>query len=119
MAFEQGHPKLEGCGRPKGAVTACREIRAKRRENALKYSFEQQERIMALETAIMEDAELRPYDRYRLLVDIERIRQQEMTSSVPAEQNLKIEDEGGIRSSRSLLMEKMEKMDSNNPTEQK
>ena len=108
--FEKGHEALEGSGRPKGAVTQCKEIRAQRRENALMYVLEQQERLRILEENILEDRELRPNERYRLLVDIERIRQQEVTLSVPSEQSLSIDDGSEAKSSRALLMEKMEAM---------
>lgn len=108
--FEKGHEKVEGSGRPKGAVTQCKEIRAQRRENALMYVLEQQERLKALEDEILADKDLRPAERYRLLVDIERIRQQEVTLSVPSEQSLQIDDGSEAKSSRALLMEKMEAM---------
>lgn len=108
--FKKGHEALEGSGRPKGAITQCKEIRAKRRENALMYVLEQQERLKALEDSIMEDRELKSIDRYRLMVDIERIRQQEVTLSVPSEQSLSIEDGNETKSSRALLMAKMEEM---------
>lgn len=106
--FAKGHEKIEGSGRPVGAVTACKEIRAKRRENALIYVVEQQERLEALEASILESNELKAAERYKLLIEIERIRQQEVTLSVPGEQNLKIDDEGEAKSSRRLLMERME-----------
>ena len=109
--FEKGHEKIEGSGRPVGAITQCKEIRAARRNNALMYAVEQQARLKALEESILTDTELRPFERYRLLVDIERIRQQEVTLSVPGEQNLKIEDEGAVKSSRALLMEKMAELE--------
>jgi hypothetical protein len=112
--FKEGHEKIEGSGRPKGAITQCKEIRAQRRENAMKYVLEQQERLAALEEHILEDTELRAAERYKLLIDIERIRQQEVTLSVPGEQNLKIEDEAGVKSSRQLLMEKMEALRNTN-----
>lgn len=108
--FTKGHEKAEGSGRPKGAVTQCKEIRAQRRENALMYVLEQQERLKALEDNILEDRELKPVERYRLLVDIERIRQQEVTLSVPSEQSLSIDDGSEAKSSRALLLEKMEAM---------
>lgn len=107
--FEKGHDKIEGCGRPKGAVTACKEIRAKRRENALMYVVEQQERLKALEDSVLENNELKSFERYKLLIEIERIRQQEVTLSVPGEQNLRIEDEGEAKSSRRWLLDQMEK----------
>lgn len=111
--FEKGHEKIEGSGRPKGAITACKEIRAKRRENALMYVVEQQERLASMESSVLEDTELKAVERYRLLIDIERIRQQEVTLSVPGEQNLRIEEEDGkVKSSRMLLMEKYGKVES-------
>ena len=109
--FEKGHDKIEGSGRPMGAITVCKEIRQKRRENALKYAVEQQGRLVALEESILADTDLRPFERYKLLVDIERIRQQEVTLSVPGEQNLKIEDDGAVKSSRELLLEKMAELE--------
>ena len=108
--FEKGHDALEGAGRPKGAVTQCKEIRSKRRENALMYVLEQQERLKALEDAILTDVELKSSERYRLMVEIERIRQQEVTLSVPSEQSLSIDDGSEAKSSRALLMAKMEEM---------
>lgn len=111
--YEKGHEPAEGAGRPKGSITQCKEIRSMRRENALAYVLEQQERLKALEESVLNDAELKAQERYRLLIDIERIRQQEVTLSVPGEQSLKVEDESKVRTSRSLLMEKMEAMKQN------
>lgn len=106
--FKAGHKALEGCGRPIGSKTQCKEIRAKRRENALVYAVEQQERLKALEEAITADSSMRSEMKYRLLIDIERIRQNEITLSVPTEQSIKMEDEKEVKSSRRLLFEKSE-----------
>ena len=106
--FEKGHEKLEGSGRPVGAVTQCKEIRAKRRENALRFAAGMAERLALLEKNILEDEDMRSDAKYRLLIDIEKIRQNEVTLSVPSEQSIKMEDETAVKSARRLLLEKSE-----------
>lgn len=95
-------------GRPEGALTQCKEIRAQRRRNALRFSAGMAERLALIEEWVKKDPDLKAAEKYRLLLDVERIRQNEVTLSVPTEQSLKVEDDAQVKSARRLLMEKSE-----------
>lgn len=99
--------RKEGGGKSASAKEMCSKIRELRRSNALQYAEGQPERLEKLEKDIKENGQMKSVEKIRMLIEIEKIRQTEITSSLPTEQSIKLDDERNAENSRQLMATKL------------
>ena len=99
----------QGGGKSASAKELCSEIRKFRRSNALEYVKGQPERLAKLEKDINKNDKMKDVEKFRMLIEVEKIRQTEISNALPSEQSIKVDDSRGVDSSRVLMADKLSK----------
>ena len=98
----------KGGGRSAATKELLAQIRAFRRENALEYAQGQPERLRVLEDEVRGNEKMKDVEKFRMLIEIEKIRQTEITNALPSEQTIKVDDDKA-ENSRQLMAARLSK----------